>query len=436
MAKDKELQFTEKYTYNRDSDVYVVPMKHRVAPFVVNGFKLRGIRRALTNSISPAKTAAEVCVKFKILEDDLNELKKVFDISRDSFPLSDEEMADHTIESATETILEEKRAAVAQMVEKKEWKLTQEDANKWRDFQAGTLDPIATALDLWQAPQISLVPNRAPSKSKKTSEEVLVIGLSDLHYGSASKERYMYGEPGWTTEKTVECVQKFCDEILKNVSRRTYTFKKVVILGLGDLIHSVNGKTGRGTELIYDCVREEQFDYALTSLRSFIEQIHNAIPNLEVHDVGGNHNYEAEIALWRALEMAFRGVDTIKFNHYASRPASFKEGNTLFLMDHGADSMERAYVPTGSDGKLQQHVQTLLLARPELLVGTKERLFVMGDKHHWEHIEYADFQFIMFGTILGGDEHSSRNNLRNRPRQSCLVLDDNGISEIIHVYFD
>lgn len=437
MAKKSELEFTEKYTYNTELDSYVVPMKHRTKPFVIKGYKLRAIRRALSNAITPSQTAADVQLRFSILDADFAELKKVFGLTRECFPLTDEEVNENSIEATAEIILEERRAAASQIVEKQEWKATQEAANKWKDFQATTLDPISTVLDLWTPPKSpTLKRNASRLVGKSDSDEVLVIGLSDLHYGSASKERYMYGEPGWTTEKTVACVQQYCDQIIRNISRRTYTFKKVIILGLGDLIHSVNGKTGRGTELIYDCVREEQFDFALTSLYSFIEQIQREIPVVEVHDVGGNHNYEAEIALWRALEMGFKHIPTVKFTHHASRPASFKEGSTLFLLDHGADSMERAYVPTNSDGKLQQHVQTLLLARPDLLVGTKERLFCMGDKHHWEHIEYADFQFIMFGTILGGDEHSSRNNLRNRPRQSCLVLNENGLSEVLHVYFD
>jgi hypothetical protein len=37
---------------------------------------------------------------------------------------------------------------------------------------------------------------------------------------------------------------------------------------------------------------------------------------------------------------------------------------------------------------------------------------------------------------MAGDEHSSVNNLRSRARQSCLILDDSGLKEILHCYFD
>jgi hypothetical protein len=194
------------------------------------------------------------------------------------------------------------------------------------------------------------------------------------------------------------------------------------------------GKTARGTELIYDTIKEEQFDYALNSLLSFIIRITNAFGNVEVHSVGGNHHYELDMALFRALAMYFTKDTRISFTHHTTRPAAFKTGNTLIMMDHGADSKERVYVPNG--GKLEKHVQTILLSNLNLLDGVKTKLFVQGDKHHFEHLEFADFEFIMFSTILGSDEHANVNNWHTRGRQSCLVLDSNGLKEIIHVYSD
>ena len=142
------------------------------------------------------------------------------------------------------------------------------------------------------------------------------------------------------------------------------------------------------------------------------------------------------MALFRALERTFTGNSSIKFCHYSTRPACFVEGSTLLLLDHGADAIERAYVPTGSESKLQLHVQSLLLQVPHLLTGVKEKLFIMGDKHHFEHLEFNDFQFIMLGTMLGADQHAAVNNWKNRPRQSCLIIDENGLKSVHHVYFD
>lgn len=435
--KTEALEFEPKYTYNREDDVYVINMKHLVKPFVIKGYKLRAIRRAISNSITPSDTASQICTKFKLLAKDLAEIKKVFDLTQDVSPLTDEEINEQTDEQSAAQILEERRAAISQIAEKESWKVTQKEAEQWRGFVNKVVDPVSVVLDSWVAPKVSPLKLTKQPVNKPMSDEVLVIGLSDLHYGSASNSRYMYNRPDWSTKKTVECVAKFAQTIIDTVSKRNYQFKKVVILGLGDLLHSLNGKTARGTELIYDVVREEQFEYALSSLSAFIQAISSVIPIVDVHSVYGNHNYEAEMALFRALDQFFTPYRHIKFYHYSSRPAAFREGETLFLLDHGADSIEKAYVPTGSDTKIQIHVQSLLLSsKPELVFGARERLFVMGDKHHWEHVEYNDFQFIMFGTVLGGDQHASVNNLKNRPRQSYLVINEAGLKEVGHCYFD
>lgn len=434
-AKKETIQVTAKYTYNAEGDKYVLDMKHRVKPFVIAGYKIRAIRRAISNAISPAQTAADICLKYGLQSDDFDAIKKAFDLARDVFPLTDEEVQDDSVELSVDKILEEKRTAISQAVEKEEWKATQKDATSWREFVNKKLDPFSAAIDGWTPPAI--VKLDKPKKEGKVAKETLVIGLSDLHYGASSKGMYMFNRGDWSTKQTVECVRKFAQEIIEQVAQRFYSYEKVIILGLGDLIHSVNGKTARGTELIYDTVREEQFEYALDSLFEFIGIVSRIAPVTEVHSVYGNHNYEAEMALFRALEKGYSTASNIKFFHYASRPAAFRERNTLFLLDHGADSIERAYVPTGTDSKLQLHVQSLLLQTPnELIANTRERLFVVGDKHHWEHLEYNDFQFIMFSTLIGNDQHAAVHNLRNRPRQSCLVIDDNGLKEVSHVYFD
>ena len=267
--------------------------------------------------------------------------------------------------------------------------------------------------------------------------KTIVIGLSDIHWGSEARSKYLYNDKfgGWDTQKTVKIVKNYCKSIIAATKERRYNFNKVVILFMGDFLHSVSGFTGRGTPLKYDCIREEQFDYALTSLVEFVGQIATSFPLVEIHTVGGNHAYEAEIGLYRAVEMAYRNQDNVKFEHYASRPAPFLVDTTLFLLDHGADSVERTYVPT-KESQLKTHVNSLLVKKPELVAKAKSVLFLQGDKHHWKHIEFDNFEFIMFGTSLGVDQHADTNNWNNRARQSCLVLDETGLKEVLHFYTD
>lgn len=335
-------------------------------------------------------------------------------------------------EEIIEDLLAEKDINIRSKFDKANWKKVEEDAAKWLALKTQEFDPFEKFLSTWKPPHIQL---RTPVKlSCPKSNKTFVIALSDLHYGAKADKRYMFNNKGWTTQKTVEAVDNFANEIIQEVQSRNYKFKKCVILGIGDLIHSLNGKTQRGTELIFDCIKEEQLEYAMNSLLAFFIKIRDCFTNIEVHNVGGNHHYEMDMAIFKALEMYFHKDKSIKFTHYATRPAAFKCDATLFMLDHGADSRERVYVPSGS--KLEKHVQSILLNNTHLLENVKTRLFVQGDKHHFEHLEFGTFEYIMFSTIVGADEHANVNNWHNRARQSCLVLDDKGLREIIHVFFE
>jgi hypothetical protein len=426
----KDLEFTDGYVFNKEDRKYIVFLKSAGKSIVVDESRHKAMMNAYCGE--DERTVEEIAATHAFPRLYFDEYKRIFGWTRDGMSLTDEDILDGDTEELAEHLIEKKRFEIAQKVQKKDWKRTKEDATKWIEFEAKQYNPFVEAINHWTPPALKII--KSP-KEKKGEAKICAIGLSDLHYGASANARYMYSQPDWTTEKTCEAVDKFADTIGTDVLARTYNFSKAVIMGLGDLIHSLNGKTTRGTELKYDCIREDQFDYALSSLTHFISRILMMFPAVEVHSVYGNHNYETEMALFRALAAFFRNQPNIQFFNYSTRPASFRAGNTLILMDHGADSVERTYVPKPGKG-LESHVQSLLLQKPELLDGVKTKLFVMGDRHHWENMEYGDFEYIMFSAPMAGDEHSSVNNLRSRARQSCLILDDSGLKEILHCYFD
>ena len=431
---DLGLEFiSDKYTYNKIDDVYCINLKCQVKPLVVSGSKHRAICRSFSEW-GDNLTCDEIVKKYTLTPEIFEEYRRIFNLTKTKEPLSIEEVLENSVEDSVGRILEEKRFKIYQSYEKESWKSVQSQAVKWQDFQARKFDPFVNFLENYNPPELKQFDYKSKFQDIN-SDRVFTIVLSDLHYGANAKAKYMFNRPDWTTEKTVECVDKFATEIVKEVDNRKSKFKKCVIMGLGDLIHSLDGKTQRGTELKYDYVREEQFDFALDSLLAFITRMVECFGECEVHSIYGNHNYETEMALFRALDCFFRKDKRVKFFHYASRPAAFRIDNTLILMDHGADGRERAYVPA-IGAKLEKHVNTLLVNNPELLIGVKTKLFCQGDKHHFCHVEYGSFEFLMFSTSLGGCEHAAVNNLHNRARQSCMVLDKNGLREFIHVYFE
>ena len=435
MSSTQETLKDSGYTFNQTDKKYVFHTESLVGRnYVLDESKVDTILKLYSNFDKSPFTAGEIAQRTSTPKKVIEYIIRKLGINHSSIPYTDEKIKESEPESLVSDLLLEKRANIEQKFERRDWKQTIADAENWRLFQHAKKDPFEEYLNKWTPPELTARYNTISDLKDDKSDSVFVIALSDLHFGAAANSRYMFNKPSWTTQDTVNAVDKFADEIIKEVNSRNYKFKKGVILGLGDLIHSMLGKTARGTELKYDVIREEQFDYALNSLMVFISRMIELFGNVECHDVGGNHHYELDMALFRALGLYFKKDDRATFTHYSTRPAAFRIDNTLIMMDHGADSVERVYVPNGS--KIERHVHNILLNNLHLLEGVKTRLFLQGDKHHFEHLEFSSFEYIMFGTILGADEHAATNNWHNRPRQSCLVLNENGLREVLHVYFD
>ena len=436
LEKDKAktaLKDKGKYTFNNNTKKYIFHTDKKFGKnYVFTQETVNDIIRLYSNYDDYPYTMGEISKKTSIPLQVIKFILAALNITHDSLPFSDQVVQDGEEDVLVEEALANKRFSILQKFERQDWRETEKDAELWRGFMHKTLNPFETFLSKWSPPKLNSTSSK--NLTSKTSNKIFTVVLSDLHFGASANSLFMFNRPDWNTQKTVQAVDKYSKEIIKEVSSRNYKFEKCVIISLGDLIHSMLGKTARGTELVYDTIREEQFDYALNSLVTFIQRMVDVFGKVECHDVGGNHHYELDMALFRALDMYFKQDKRITFNHYSTRPAAFKCAKTLIMIDHGADSKERVYVPNGA--KLEKHVQTIMINNPHLLDGVKTKLFIQGDKHHFEHLEFSSFEYIMFGTILGSDEHAATNNWHNRARQSIMVIDDSGLREVIHVYFD
>ena len=433
IPNESTLQVSKDYIFNPKTNKYVFQTEKKFGRnLVFSKDKIDTIIKLYSNFDKQPATAGDIALKMGIPKETIVHILKVLKITHDALPFSKEKIEEAEEDVLVEEMANSKSFNIQQKFEKRDWKQTQEDAEKWRVLKHSKIVPFQDFLQKWNPPKY--IPFKSQNLNDIKSDKVFTVVLSDLHFGSSANSRYMFNRPDWSTEQTVAAVDKYATEIIKEVKSRNYKFNKCVIIGIGDLIHSALGKTARGTELIYDCIKEEQFDYALTSLLHFYKRMVELFGKVESHDVGGNHHYELDMALFRALNMYFKEDKRISFTHHSSRPAAFKCGNTLIMMDHGADSKERVYVPSGA--KLEKHVQSILINNQHLLHDVKTKLFIQGDKHHFEHIEFGTFEYVMFGTILGADEHANVNNWYNRARQSIMVLDNTGLKEIIHVYFD
>lgn len=426
------LLFDGQYVYNKDEDKYIVYLRVANRHIVVPGERHRSMLAAYSNWDGNPATINEICRNFEFPRAWFVEYKTLMGWTHDREPVTNEELSDRDENEIVKDLLQRKRFAVYQKFQKEDWKDTQEDANKWRAFHTKQLDPFQSAIDAWSPPAISAIP--APiSHPDHTSNQWFVCGCFDWQIGAGADGKKMFRQEEWDTDKAKTAINDFAYKIAVDIASRKQTFKGCEILLGGDLHHGFHGYTAKGTKLEMSCLKEEQFDALMTSLTYLIGVLHQIFGVVNVRAVRGNHDGFDFYPVMKAVEAYFRAIPDIKFNIYLGRTALFRIGPVLVLLDHGASDTFKAEVPKAGKAR-ESYIQSLLLGHPEELVGVKQKIFVQGDKHHYEQTEFNDFEFFMFGALPLGDRYADNLNLHGRPRQNCLIINSDGIKEVLHYY--
>lgn len=430
---EKGLKFTGKYVYNKEDDKYVMYLRAANGNIVLTGDVVRGIKENYSNWFKNEHSINEVCRNYAIPRNYMVEILRVLGITHDSEPITDEQLKDRDVEEVANNLLEKKKFQLHQEFHKKSWKETEEAASKWHKLQEGVFDPFVNFLNNWQPPKHVPVKYTGPAKSKLAAK-TLVVGLSDVHYGAKTNSKESYRGKSYSSEEAVKCIENYAEDIKTIVQDRNYGFSQCVLTSLGDILHTTgSGFTTKGTMLVHDCIKEEQFNFAFNSIVKFIDNLLSLFPTVQVKSVKGNHNDVGDYILFKALEAYYRTDTRIVFDNFQTDHGLFKIYNTLFIISHGYSAEYKGRLP--SSGKAREsYVANLFLSKPEALIGVTQKVLVTADQHHLEMKEYAEFEHYMLSTTVRGDKHSEAMGMNNISRQSCFVVDDEGIKEIVYCY--
>lgn len=426
----KELEHSDRYYYNKEADKYIVFIKHLGKNCVFSGETHRGMLAAYCGA--DQRSVEEICSTFNIPQFIFNEYKSVFGWSRDSLPISAEEILEDTVEESVATLVERKRFEISQKFNKQDWEVTQADANKWREFTTKVYDPFEQFLNKWSPPKYNTY---KPVKDKPDGKSLLVF-LNDLHYGSKSTVKYMSRGKEQNTEYVVKAIDSYANQIINDVNEQKLNIDSLVIASLGDILHSANpqGTTTKGTQLRFDMLSEEMFDAAFDSLASFIDKVSRIAPRTKVLGVKGNHFGVGDSILLKALSIYFKDQKNIEFNVSYSPVISFKEKGLFCIATHGAHDTIKAKLGTGN--KLKMQIQSMIINSQENFKGIKARAAFCADLHHSKIEELSDFQYILLPSIVRSDEYADALGLYSRPCQQTFLVDDNGIKSVNNYYFD
>ena len=430
---ESNLKFTEKYIYNNQDDKYVMYLRAANSNIVLPGDVVRGIKESYSNWIGEEHSINEICRNYKIPRNYLTEILRVLGITHDSEPITDEQLAEKDVAAVTEDLLQKKKFQLYQEFQKRSWKETEEAAAKWFKMQEGVLNPFVNFINLWNPPQKDPVRYTGPSK-KQNNNKSLIVGLSDVHFGAKSNSKESYRKKGYSSEEAAKCIQKYATEIKKIVEDRNYGIDECVLASLGDILHTTGaGYTTKGTMLVHDCIKEEQFTIAFNTLVYLIDALLALFRTVKVKSVKGNHNDFGDWVLFKSLEAYYRNDKRIEFDVFQTDHGLFKVQSTLFVISHGYSAEYKGRLPASGKAR-ESYVANLFLSKPEELIGVKQKVLITADQHHLEMKEYAEFEHYMLSTTVRGDKHSEAMGLNNLARQSCFVIDSQGVKEIVYCY--
>ena len=423
-----------KYKVNKNTGDYLIPLKSTGKTQVYSKDQIQSLLTAYSNFAGGnGSTIDQICRVHSIPRSVFTELKSVLGWTHDKPPITEIDLETKSEAQLLEHLNLQKLHNVSQQFQAKQWESIMRDALKYRDIQLGISDPLAQALERFDPNNVpSIKPAAAKTKSSfGVSGDVMLITLSDLHYGLLAHGGALFFGSDYNTGVAQRFVEQYFSKIKQHLANRKVPIKKAVIVSAGDILHSLTGFTMNGTKMKTDLLGSDQFNAALESLTMFVQGVAEVFDDIEVHSVNGNHAGFSDAILFTAIKNAFRTYSNIRFFIYEATYNSFLVGNTYILLTHGASAKGKHLVPQ-KDPHRELFFTKAINEDAHRDKKAKASVVIQGDQHHLERKDYGSFEFIMLPSILNGCDHADDKGFNTKPRQVCFVLGaEGGIKEQI-----
>ena len=429
---ETDLEFSDKYVYNKNDDVYLFLLEKKFGKnIVIKGDRIRGLITNYSNYDENPESINEVSTKYEIPRKYLLQILKILGITHDSLPFTPEQIVEEDVDILKDKCISGKRFALNQKLQKEGWKATNDDARKWNEFLVGKYNPFVDAIDTWSAPKLQTLPNLS---NPKTNTNVFVCILTDTHIGELTKNCWTGNT--FNTEKAVDNILNYVNQIRDKLDTWVSVPSKCKLVIMGDILNScVDGMTRRGTKLHNDVVNGDMFKVGLDVIITFVSSLKQMFNVVDISCVNGNHDSFMIGAVYYSASKYFEQNDKIIWNISDYWLDSFKVNNCYFIYTHGKDDVNHIGLPN-TRPKLESFVQSLLLKRVEDLVGIQSKYFITGHLHSYVHEEMNDFEYIRVPSSVTADEFAESLGYMTKARQNCFVVGQNHIEDTLHFYFE
>lgn len=431
--KPETIQYAKPYAYNSATEQYVFFTDRLIGhKYPLKKDKVDSILKSYSNFDGRPDTINEISTRYEIPKNVIKFIILALGMTHDRDPLSDESLLEKSEEENVDDLVTSTRATVVKEFEKRNWSRIQENSDKWEAFEMGRLNPYKQFVQdfTYTHPKFKL-----PKNAKIDKTRCHMMGGSDLHLGAYARAEDLFHGKEWNLEIAQNAYKKYVEDFFKRVSLEKWLPDTLYILCFGDIVHSVAGKTAKGTEL--------KHTYPLSSLQveagfyCYDYQIQLALKmgykKIVFVLVKGNHDPEGDWAIAFTLKQAYRKDSRVEFIIPETRWAHFKFGDSLFIMEHGSSAYYKSKVPKAGT-KREAYIQNLILSVKPHIRDTKYHYFLTADQHTMEYSELQGFEFIRFSTLMAGDHYSDNLNLANRPRQNVLEVDNEGVRAVYNFY--
>jgi hypothetical protein len=434
---------TDAYTYNADADTYITFLRSAPKPITMQGDVHRAMQRAYSNWDGNPGTINEICRQFSFPRAWFVEYKSVHGWTHDKEPFTNEEIMSRKTEDMVKDALEQRRSVLFQKYEQEKWKQTKDDADKWKALVHGEITPFNLAVEQWKPVKPFALP-----KVKDDELHSFIVSATDWQVGLKAIEEDMDLGKNWDLTTARKVLENYLSQIYRDVQRFRLNWDKCYLFNLGDIPHGFYGKTERGTPLIMDATRRQQFDAVISLQTFFIEGLYEIFGKLEEVGVGGNHEGAfGWYAVSRTLQERYRNAGPNLIISATMKTVVHKRvGDVLFILTHGKNGKgyKSEFSPNDGDKRQAQIQQEILYVLQEIqkedgdaLKGIVQTVFVQGDKHFYRQIEQGTYEDLQFGSPSMGDLYADTLRLKSRPSQNCILVSHTyGIRAPLRYYFD
>ena len=397
--------------------VFQFPESRHSAPLRMSRDDVRALIMDYSNA-GAGLTRAQLSARYALPRWQVVAILQTLDVVKAGVPFSEEDIAEAVEAGAVHSLEQRWLAATKQQVEARVARRVdaqlRKDAQKWRESQLYLLHWAQEASSsLAEAMQQGL-PKLQPPTVTDGGECVLVLGLSDLHFGA-----YAWGKAAgarWDRDTCRKRLRSAIASILCHLPAGYQVGRIVLPIG-SDMAHvdNANATTTKGTAQDMDGTPEQMVHELWELVHLLVLELAQLAP-VDLWLMEANHDRILGHALFASLAVCFRDSERVAIKRDRSCPFGPYQvgayGNTLLGFAHG-------------DGRHKAADLASIMARQarEEWGQTEHRIWLTGHRHAHSVEENHGVEVHVLPSLAGTDRyHALKWPHRVQPRMKGLII--------------